>query len=251
MTDARRRRQDRCQPRKVAAPSRRRDADRRRQFERASRACCWGGGASTWCSCRAAMCFPGGRVDPGDRQDRGRARSGAGQSRGSLLVAMKGHPSPVAGAGAGAGRGARDLRGGGPADRHAARRTAAPPRAQAWQEFFAHGYRPALAQLTFFARAITPPGRPRRFDTRFFCVPAEAIVSQDRDCRRRAFRPRVAFDRRRPAAWNCPISRGWCWRIWASGSRRARCDKCDLPVPFYHRRNGNFHRDLITRRLPT
>lgn len=44
-----------------------------------------------------------------------------------------------------------------------------------WVEFFAHGFMPKLSPLTFFARAITPPGRPRRYDTRFFYMDAEAI----------------------------------------------------------------------------
>ena len=37
-----------------------------------------------------------------------------------------------------------------------------------WQPFADAKLSPNLAALTFFARAITPPGRPRRFDTRFF-----------------------------------------------------------------------------------
>ena len=37
-----------------------------------------------------------------------------------------------------------------------------------WQAFADHGVRPALAGLRMIARAITPPGRVRRFDTRFF-----------------------------------------------------------------------------------
>ena len=51
-----------------------------------------------------------------------------------------------------------------------------PPKAPTWQEFFATGYRPALDRLTFFARAITPPGRPRRFDSASSASQAEAIV---------------------------------------------------------------------------
>ncbi|HEY6633911.1 MAG TPA: NUDIX hydrolase [Rhizobiaceae bacterium] len=36
-----------------------------------------------------------------------------------------------------------------------------------WQGFAEHGVRPALSGLRLIARAITPPGRVRRFDTRF------------------------------------------------------------------------------------
>ena len=36
-----------------------------------------------------------------------------------------------------------------------------------WQGFCQHGVRPSLAGLRMIARAITPPGRVRRFDTRF------------------------------------------------------------------------------------
>ncbi|MCV3208535.1 NUDIX domain-containing protein [Mesorhizobium sp. YC-39] len=37
-----------------------------------------------------------------------------------------------------------------------------------WQGFVEHGVRPSLDALRFIARAITPPNRVRRFDTRFF-----------------------------------------------------------------------------------
>lgn len=56
---------------------------------------------------------------------------------------------------------------------------ALPPTADPiWQAFFAEGVQPSLSALTFLARAITPPGRPRRYDTRFFWVDAAAIAKQ-------------------------------------------------------------------------
>ena len=45
-----------------------------------------------------------------------------------------------------------------------------------WRDFTAHGVMPDLAQVHFIARAITPPRRPKRFDTSFFCLDATAIA---------------------------------------------------------------------------
>ena len=42
-----------------------------------------------------------------------------------------------------------------------------------WHAFFKAGYAPALDGLTYVHRAVTPPGRPRRFNARFFVVDAE------------------------------------------------------------------------------
>ena len=39
-----------------------------------------------------------------------------------------------------------------------------------WNGFAEHGVLPSLENLRFVARAITPPGRVRRFDTRFFAA---------------------------------------------------------------------------------
>jgi 8-oxo-dGTP pyrophosphatase MutT (NUDIX family) len=45
-----------------------------------------------------------------------------------------------------------------------------------WAAFAEAGVEPDLSALHFVARAITPPGRPRRFDTRFFAADAAAIA---------------------------------------------------------------------------
>jgi len=50
----------------------------------------------------------------------------------------------------------------------------APP--GAWSRFAATGVYPALDDIDFLARAITPPGRPKRFDARFLIVDASAVV---------------------------------------------------------------------------
>lgn len=44
-----------------------------------------------------------------------------------------------------------------------------------WAAFAATGLMPDAAPLQFFFRAITPPGRPRRFDARFFLIDAEQL----------------------------------------------------------------------------
>ncbi|MFD3189390.1 DNA mismatch repair protein MutT [Sedimentitalea sp. HM32M-2] len=44
-----------------------------------------------------------------------------------------------------------------------------------WRSFAATGHLPAADSLQFVFRALTPPGRPRRFDARFFLVDANAI----------------------------------------------------------------------------
>ena len=54
----------------------------------------------------------------------------------------------------------------------------APPASVAgpWREFRAVGALPDLAALRYVARAVTPPGRTRRFDARFFMADASALL---------------------------------------------------------------------------
>ena len=50
-----------------------------------------------------------------------------------------------------------------------------------WQRFAADGLLPDAGALTFFFRAITPPGRTRRFDARFFMADAAELAGEHDD----------------------------------------------------------------------
>lgn len=186
--------------------------------------------------------FPGGRVDPADRHVPFCGDLDAGNLR-KLMAEMKGQPT-LARARALALAAVREtfeeagLIIGKPVE------GTVRPKAHTWQAFFARGFQPALAQLTFFARAITPPGRPRRFDTRFFCAPVSAVVHK----------VAIADGELSELEWHSiaqartlelpnitrVVLEDLGERIAAGALHRS-----DVPVPFYRRRSGNFHRDLI------
>jgi 8-oxo-dGTP pyrophosphatase MutT (NUDIX family) len=50
-----------------------------------------------------------------------------------------------------------------------------------WTDFAATGHLPSAEGLSFVFRAITPPGRPRRFDARFFLADARRVSGDPDD----------------------------------------------------------------------
>ena len=126
--------------------------------------------------------FPGGRADKIDRSVPA-ADELHDDDLAKLLLDMKGNPSPARArglalaalretyeeAGLLIGREAAEAAQG-TSDRISASDLGA------WEGFFGEAIAPSLSPLTFLARAITPPGRPRRYDTRFFIVNATHIA---------------------------------------------------------------------------
>lgn len=121
--------------------------------------------------------FPGGKVDKADSRVKP-ASDFHPEVQAKLLLQMRGKPSP--------GR-ARAL--GMAAVRETFEETGlligtagAEPSTSSnpdWDAFLRTGTRPALEQMLFIARAITPPGRTRRFDSRFFVIDADSVSNLD------------------------------------------------------------------------
>ena len=118
--------------------------------------------------------FPGGRVEPEDRR-----MVAAGALDAHVEEKLNARvPSALAElrASSRACCNPRNFRGNG--SRHRRPRSSAPenPPPGAWTRFAATGVHPSLDAIDFLARAITPPGRPRRFDARFLIVDARFIA---------------------------------------------------------------------------
>jgi 8-oxo-dGTP pyrophosphatase MutT (NUDIX family) len=114
-----------------------------------------------------------------------------------------------------------------------------------WAEMGALGYAPDLSDIHFIARAITPPRRPRRFDTRFFSVDANAvkhrvdnIIHPEAELVELVWLP-IAEARKLdlPTITNVVLQE--------LEARVAQGFGHDLPVPFYRMLHAKFQRDLL------
>jgi hypothetical protein len=119
------------------------------------------------------------------------------------------------------------------------------PPSEAWADYAKSGAVPDLAAVHFIARAITPPGRPRRFDTRFFAVDADAIaaridgvVSADTELVELVWLPiEDATKLDMPAITMAVVEE---LKI-----RTANGFKHDLPVPLYRTQHGKRLREFL------
>lgn len=185
--------------------------------------------------------FPGGRVDPEDKTVPTGSDLRAGETS-KLMAQMRGKPSAVRAKAlalaavreafeeAGLIIGAKSS---GQTSAHAN-----------WSGFFDRGFQPSLAPLTFFARAITPPGRPRRFDTRFFCMDSSAISERlgHNDGELSAL-DWLTLDEAREL--DIPRITRLVLEDLTEQLADGTLDAGTNPVPFYYQKNASFKRDLI------
>jgi 8-oxo-dGTP pyrophosphatase MutT (NUDIX family) len=123
---------------------------------------------------------------------------------------------------------------------------AAPRLEGAWKPFSDAGLLPDPSGLFLIARAITPPGRVRRFDTRFFTADASAIAHRIEG----VIHPDAELVKlvwveigSKPLAGLHAMTKnvlGELERRLASGPLRH-----DAPVPFFHFYGGKMHKDIL------
>jgi 8-oxo-dGTP pyrophosphatase MutT (NUDIX family) len=114
-----------------------------------------------------------------------------------------------------------------------------------WRDYTAAGLQPDLAAMHFIARAITPPRRIRRYDSRFFAADAGAVahrldgvVGPDAELVELVWVPLAeARHLDMPVITEIVLEE--------LDSRIAAGFRPDLPVPFYFARHGRFHRELL------
>lgn len=115
----------------------------------------------------------------------------------------------------------------------------------AWQAFAAAGILPDLSAVHFVARAITPPRRPKRFDSRFFAADfstviqrAEGVVGPDSELVELVWLPITEARSLDMPGITAIVLEELQDRI-AGGMNR------DLPVPLYRMLHKRFSRELL------
>jgi len=115
----------------------------------------------------------------------------------------------------------------------------------AWAAFASANVLPDLGAIHFVGRAITPPGRPRRFDARFFTMDASAIAHRvegvtgpDAELVELVWMPLAEAKQLDMPAVTGVMLEELDARI-ADGLRH------DLPVPFYRMLRRSFLRELL------
>jgi 8-oxo-dGTP pyrophosphatase MutT (NUDIX family) len=114
-----------------------------------------------------------------------------------------------------------------------------------WEEFSKARVHPDLGQLYFVARAITPPGRHRRFDSRFFTTDASSIAHRIEGVvgPKSELVELVWMPVSQAQTLDMPIVTGVVLDELAN--RVAAGMDHQLPVPLYYMENGNFFRELL------
>lgn len=114
-----------------------------------------------------------------------------------------------------------------------------------WRVFEERAVFPDLGALTYVARAITPPRRPRRFDTRFFaadalavCDEVQGLVGADSELIELAWLTFEETEKQDLPTVTRVVLEEVAGRIDAGFGRH-------LPVPFYAMQHGRFVRTLL------
>jgi 8-oxo-dGTP pyrophosphatase MutT (NUDIX family) len=114
-----------------------------------------------------------------------------------------------------------------------------------WTEFAKARVHPVLGNIHFIARAITPPRRPRRFDTRFFTADVstvahtiEGVVGPDSELVELTWVPIEEATRLDMPTITGVVLEELATRVAAGMSH-------DLPVPFYFMIEQQFFRELL------
>jgi 8-oxo-dGTP pyrophosphatase MutT (NUDIX family) len=114
-----------------------------------------------------------------------------------------------------------------------------------WRAFAEASILPDLSALRFIGRAITPPGRPRRFDARFFTTDASAIAHRIEGVTGpdAELTELVWMSLEEAKQLDMPAVTGVMME--ELDARIADGFGHDLPVPFYSMPRGRFRRQLL------